>query len=407
MTYREFVSIAVIMLGVSGFLGAQENTPLKLNLKESLQLAQQNNLEIVRLQKQLAVAQADVQTEGERNNPDLLFERTRSTPNYFLGAGYTFDLGGKRGNQVEIARQEVTLAEMSLQGGVLEVRRNVRTAFYKTVQSRERLEELSKARDLAKRLVDISQGRYELGEVARFEVLQAQLELKKAENDMKQQESEGKAALIELNSLLNHDVNSPIEVQGALEDVPGEITLDAIVQQAMSRNTELLKAQQEEKAEQARLNLAKAERIPDLSVEAGAEIHDPEFQYGFRGALTMELPLLNTHQGEIKHSQATLEALKAEQEATRQKIRADIAEAFARYQAALYRVENYRKDILPEITEIEELSEESYHEGKTGILSVIDAQRNMRETRLEYLDALMDFQTAVADLESSAGVDLP
>lgn len=407
MTYREILSIAVVMLGISGWLGAQENTPLKLDLKESLQVAQQNNLEIVRLQKQLAVAQADVQTEGERANPDLLFERTRSTPNYFVGAGYTFDLSGKRGNKVEIAKQEVTLAEMDLQNGVLEVRRKVRTAFYKVVQSRERLEELSQARDLAKRLVDISQGRYELGEVARFEVLQAQLELKKAENDMKQQESEGKAALIELNSLLNRDVNSPIEVQGALEDVPGEITLDAIVQQAMLRNTDLLKAQQEEKAEQARLNLAKAERIPDLSVEAGAEIHDPEFQYGFRGALTMELPLLNTHQGEIKHSQATLEALKAEQEATRQKIRADIAEAFARYQAALYRVENYKKDILPEITEIEELSEESYHEGKTGILSVIDAQRNMRETRLEYLDALMDFQTAVADLESSAGVDLP
>jgi outer membrane protein TolC len=53
---------------------------------------------------------------------------------------------------------------------------------------------------------------------------------------------------------------------------------------------------------------------------------------------------------------------------------------------------------------VRELANEAYRIGQTSLLTVVDATRNAREVRLAYLQALFDYQTAVADLEQAAGV---
>ena len=53
------------------------------------------------------------------------------------------------------------------------------------------------------------------------------------------------------------------------------------------------------------------------------------------------------------------------------------------------------------------MAEESYREGKSSILTVLEAQRSLRDVRVEFLQAQFDFQMAVADLEEAAGISLP
>jgi cobalt-zinc-cadmium efflux system outer membrane protein len=197
-----------------------------------------------------------------------------------------------------------------------------------------------------------------------------------------------------------------LHLDGALEEKPAIPPLETLVNQAISQHIEIQSIQQELTTEQARLALAKSERIPDLDLEGGTEINDADFQYGWRAALRLDLPLFNQRKGEIARSNAATESLKAELEAAKQKTRAEIAKAYFKVEALSNQVETYRNEILPAAKEIEELSQESYHEGKTGLLSAIDAQRNMHEVRLEYLSVLMNFQTAIADLELASGAEL-
>jgi cobalt-zinc-cadmium efflux system outer membrane protein len=99
-----------------------------------------------------------------------------------------------------------------------------------------------------------------------------------------------------------------------------------------------------------------------------------------------------------------LEQLYAERAAARQRIGSEIARAALNVESARKQVEFYETKLLPDAERVRELANEAYRIGQTSLLTVIDATRNAREVRLAYLQALFDYQTAVADLEQAAGV---
>jgi outer membrane protein, heavy metal efflux system len=376
------------------------------NLQSAIQYALQNNLDLRVLARRADAARADITVARELNNPDFVGEATRSQPNYFLSAGYLFELGGKRGTRIGIAQSEAQIANLNLDAAQRTLRHDVRIAYYQLLQSRSKLTEISKSRHIAEELLNITKERFEAGDVPRLEVLQADLELKRRENELQEAQNDAKASAVHFNVLLNLDPQAQIEPEGTLEESLPNVSLQTLLDQAVAQRVDIKTLQAEQTAQQGRVSLAQKERIPDLQVEAGTEIHDQDFQYGWRTNLTLEVPVFNFRKGEIAGATATLQSLKSEQSAEEQKIRSEVTESFLKYQTADFRVENFRKQLLPAVAELEDLSQQSYHEGKASIVSAIDAQRNSFEVRLEYLEALMDYQTAVADLEQSAGVEL-
>jgi len=376
-----------------------------IGLETAIDMAIRNNPAMEALQKEKEAATAEVEIEKQFNNPSLIAETTRSQPSYFLGAGYVFELGNKRSKRIEVAAGGVTLADLNYRLALQSLRHDVRVAFYTLLIARKKQDEVSESRDMARKLDEITTQRFELGDVARLEVLQAQLEMKRRENELKQTESETQAALVQLNTLLHRNPAEELEIV----DAPGQqltVALEALISEAEADHLSLLSIRQQRKTEEARLNLARAGRIPDLDLEGGTEIHDADFQYGYRAAVRLDLPLFNRKQGEILLANANIERLKAQEDAAILKLRGDISAAYLRYQTALSRSQNYENEILPTSQEIEQLSVESYQAGRSGILSVIDAQRSAREVRIESLDVLLQVETALADLEQTAGTEL-
>ena len=403
MSFHKWLSVVSFWLSFVAFAFAEE----PLDLHQAIQVAIENNPRMQVLLGKKAVAQAEVQIAQQFNNPSLSAETTRSQPNYFAGAGYAIELGGKRGKRTEVARSGAEVAQLEYRLGMLALRHAVRVSFYSVLQSRSKKQEVAVSRDLAQRLLEISRQRFEAGAVARLEVLTAELELKQRDNDLRQAETEEQSAMLQLNLLLNHGAQDSPVLKGSLEDRTTAPPLDSLVADASSKHLDLQSLEQQIKGEQANLALARATRIPDLETEAGTEIHDADFQYGWRFGLRFELPLLNRKGGEIQRSTAALQELQAEELATRRQILADVSSAYLKYQGALFQADNYHNEILPESTELVDLAEESYKEGHTGILSVLEAQRAGRQVRLGYLDVLLQYQTAVADLEQASGVELP
>jgi outer membrane protein, heavy metal efflux system len=405
---KKFLVLAILIFTdvISVTAQTTQTQPLNLNVQQAIQYTMEHNPGVVVLQKRRAIAEAEIRVAEQWNNPDLITEYTRSQPNYFIGAGYLLELGGKRHNRIAIAKGEADLSQLALSAGLRSLRHDIRVAFYEAFKSQERMKQISLSRDLADKLLTVTRERFEAGDVAKVEVLQTELEEKRRENELKEADSESKSAFVELNTFLNRDPLATLNLDGSFEEKPVIPTLETLVNQAISQHIEIQSIQQELATEEARLALAKSERVPDLDLEGGTEINDADFQYGWRAALRLELPLFNQRKGEIARSNAATESLKAELEAAKQKTRAEVEKVYFKVEALQKQLETYQNEILPAAKEIGELSQESYHEGKTGLLSAIDAQRNMHEVRIEYLDVLMKFQTAVADLEQAAGVEL-
>jgi outer membrane protein TolC len=61
---------------------------------------------------------------------------------------------------------------------------------------------------------------------------------------------------------------------------------------------------------------------------------------------------------------------------------------------------------VPQTVKLEEMAEDSYRSGKSNLLTLIDAQRRLNETRKTYLDSLFAVQSSFAVLEEVVGASL-
>jgi outer membrane protein, heavy metal efflux system len=105
--------------------------------------------------------------------------------------------------------------------------------------------------------------------------------------------------------------------------------------------------------------------------------------------------------------QAILDQLTAERDATLRRISADISAATATAESQRQVYLRYRDTIVPQAQQLEQLAQDAYQLGQTGIAALLQALQSSRDVRLKALDAASQFQTSVADLERAIGAPLP
>jgi cobalt-zinc-cadmium efflux system outer membrane protein len=379
-----------------------------LTFEEIYDLAERNNLQIAAVRRRRAVAEAAILIAGERPNPDFITTYTRTEPRLNTAVSQVIELGGKRGRRIDVARNELRLTELDLDAALRMLRHDVRAGYFNIGLARNTLVLGQQAVDQAKDLADLARTRFEAGDIAQFEVLQANLAVDRATNDLARLENAERIARATLNQLLNRAPDAPLDLRDSLFVKPMSISTADLIGRALAANVDLRTAEQQIATEQSRLKLARAQRVPDLTLQPGLESFDSAFpgRPGFNMQVTVPLPIFNRGTAEIKRSSAMLEQLQAERDATRQRVSSDIGRAALNLESARKQVEFYESRLLPEAERVRELANEAYRIGQTSLLSVIDATRNAREVRQAYLQALTDYQTALADLEQAAGVKM-
>src|SRR5712692_6839472 len=116
----------------AGVLTAQ-TTPVpagSLTYQAALDLALSRNLGLAAARRQRAIREAAVRTARQYPNPDLTFEATQDLPHQVVTVGVPLEIGGKRGRRIDLAKEELTLADVDVQAELRAVRKELRQAFY-------------------------------------------------------------------------------------------------------------------------------------------------------------------------------------------------------------------------------------------------------------------------------------
>jgi len=376
-----------------------------LTFEAALNLATGRNLRVEAARRQRAVRESAVRTAGLVPNPEIVAESSRDTPHQLVSLDVPFELGGKRSRRLDLAREELSLAEGDVQVELRSVRREVREAFYSLIAANERVRLAENVVEIAQRLRDIAQARFDAGAVPRLEVLQADLGVARASTDLDLVRSLQTSVRANLNGVLNLAPDERTDVTGSLADHTASApTYDEARRIALASNIDLLNLDRQAAIERRRTDLLRAERVPTPVFSFGALFNAPgEFNTGGRFALTMGVPLFNRNQGEIAGSLAATSQLQAQREATQRTIENALFGTVARIRAQRQRADAYTARLVPTAVDLESLAEESYRAGRTSVLSVLDAQRTVRDVRDEALQAGLDVQTSIAELEELLG----
>jgi cobalt-zinc-cadmium efflux system outer membrane protein len=231
--------------------------------------------------------------------------------------------------------------------------------------------------------------------------------MSRADADVEVAQQEQRVAGSKLSAMLNEPADTDWEPVPGLVTPPPDISIQDAIQRASAANPELQHLAQEARVELANTRRLRAERFPEVSIEAGADFNSPpDFQTGARGQLTVGVPIFSRNQGELAQSDATLRAIEGEAEATRRSVAGDVQAAYYELVAKQTQVALYQDKVIPAGRRLESMAEDSYRAGKTSILAVLDAQRDVQQNEHDYLQSLFDLQQAFAELEQIVGVNL-
>jgi cobalt-zinc-cadmium efflux system outer membrane protein len=350
---------------------------------------------------------ANLAVARERLNPEGSIELEKETPKEAYGVAVPLELGGKRARRIEVAEATIRAGDAEIAATIAQVRNGVRRAYFGQIVAEQRLTILREQRDISIRTRDTAQARLDAGDVPRLEVMQAQLALAAVENEATAAEGTASAARAALNALLAQPLDTPTVLSTTIDEAAPPTTEAALIF-AQTASTELISLDRQIEAQRARIQLAQALRVPDLTPTFTLTHRaEPEFTYGWRAGAAVTLPLFTTHRAGVLVEQTTLDQLTAQRQATLLRIQGEVTAASERAQAQRQLFVRYRDQIIPQAQQVEQLAQDAYQLGQTGIGPLLLALQATRDVRLRSLDAIDQFQTALADLERAMGAPLP
>jgi len=334
-------------------------------------------------------------------------ELTKETPRRAVGVAVPLELGGKRSRRIAVSEAAIRTGAAELAAVIADIRNNVRRSYFEALVADTRVAVLGEQRMLSQRARDAAQARFDSGDAPRLEVLQADLALATVENETTAAEGLAVAARTRLNALQGQ----PLDVRDTLStslDVGGALSTASFLDLASRSSAELAVLDRQLEEQRARIALAHALRVPDVTPTASfTQSSQPDFDYGWRAGVALSVPLFTTHTAGVALEQAAFDQLTALRRATLLRITGDVTAGTVNAEAQRQAYVRYRDVILPQAQQVEQLAQASYELGQTGIAALLQALQASRDVRLRSLDTISLFHTALADLEHAVGVPIP
>jgi outer membrane protein, heavy metal efflux system len=376
----------------------------RLTLEQALDLAERLHPALTAAQAQISGATGRALQAGLFPNPELL-ARIEAAPltgrftedaEYIVGVSQPLPLG----RRLSAARQAEVIDRDRLRhvhdGTRLDIRRHVQqtfaTALYWQRVTQTRAEDVQ----IAANGVVVAQARLEAGDAIPAEVAQAEIEQHRAQLDLESAQSRQHQALEALAVAVGAPSLEIGSLEGTLDPPPAVPDFEALMAQ-LEVSPFAAAAEATIAAQQARIDLVQAKRIPDLTLDlAYRRVGDIEntVDVGVR----MPLTVFDRQQGALHEARADLAAAEALARAREQELRLDLRAAYRTLTRALDQVRQLQGVILPRAERVLRVTEARYTSGDVSLSELLPVRRDWTKLRLDYLDALHDVKQAWAAL---------
>jgi cobalt-zinc-cadmium efflux system outer membrane protein len=201
-------------------------------------------------------------------------------------------------------------------------------------------------------------------------------------------------------------VQETIDLQGTLEIPVEKWDAQGLTTMALERRPDLHARIAAVQEAEAALRLQIANRLGNPNVGPAYE-YDPTRINLIGVQVTLPLPVFNQHRGDILQREAEVTRASLDLHQTEVFIRQDVQAALTRLKPAEEAVENYRRQVLPNLREALDQVERLFAQGDKSVdlIRVLDLRRKLLRAREGYLDVLFEMNQALADL-AAASADL-
>lgn len=266
---------------------------------------------------------------------------------------------------------------------------------------------LREALTLASDFLTRTQARFTAGSVARLDVIQAQVGVAQARNDLIANERDIANAEASLNRTLGRVVSAPIAPTDSLGVPPALPDSAGIEQIALELRPELAVVQSQREGAHANTSLTKEFWLPDINFSVQRDYAQPNSPL-FTTGIALPLPVYYWQhaRGDIAVARHFERELDATYRDTRAQVTQDVRQAYANASTALRQVIFLRDQLVPAAAEAYRVASTSYTLGGTSALVVLTARTALLQAQSQLTDALAAANFARADLDRALGVNV-
>ena len=239
--------------------------------------------------------------------------------------------------------------------------------------------DLTEARQLAADFLQRTQARFNAGTVPRLDVINAQVSLASADNDLIGNARDVTNAEAALNRMLGRPLGLPLVAVDSLEAPNALPDVLAIEQAALRSRPEITGLEAQLRAARANSSLTKELAFtPDITAGANRDFGDPAWNSNttYTLGLSMPIPVLfwQHTKGDFAETHHRELELTATLRDTRAGVAQDVRVSFATADAALRQVIFIRDQLLPSAREAYRVATTSYALGGLSALDVLSAR---------------------------------
>jgi outer membrane protein TolC len=314
---------------------------------------------------------------------------------------------GKLKLRGQIAAKDVDAAQWDYEAVRRRVVAEVKAAYYDSFFYDKALQITRKDKDLLQKLSSISEARYRVGKGMQQDVLRSQVEITLLLQRITVLEQQRATAQARLNTFMARDPGSPLPAVASVEPAALNENLDALYALAAKNDTSLQREQQMVEKNQLATQLAHKDYLPDFGVA---------YMYQQRPMLpdmngmtfTVNVPIFYKTKQREEVRQATEETISAERSRDNRKneLQFELKQNYLSAQASKQLLDLYSKAIVPQSSLALESSMSAYEVGNVDFLTVLSNFSTILNYEVDYYRELANYQTALARMESLAGMEL-
>ena len=360
-------------------------------------------------------------------NPTVTLRSATELPNNLESAGLSvsqeFEMGNKRAARLALAESRLRAAEFRAR----ETQRQLRLTLQSDFANSLYLQELSQIREellvLSEETLRLTRGRLKAGDVAAVDVMQLETEVARRRAALQETRGKLRVAQAGLARLLGEPAEVELQLEGHLGAQASLPPLGELQQLALQR-ADLLATQSEAEAAAKDIELQQARGVSNWTASLGLarerlQVDGRAFrpqgvvdgldqsQWSAILSLAIPLPLNDTNQGNIEKAQALQENAVQQELTQRQKVQAEVAQAYYEWMAAHQVVDTLGSSAVERARSVMNLTNKAYNLGFKTLLNVLQVREDYINLQLQRLDTLRSQELAWARLQAAVGGELP
>ncbi|MBX3171571.1 MAG: TolC family protein [Candidatus Eremiobacteraeota bacterium] len=284
-------------------------------------------------------------------------------------------------------------ARQAVRSQRLQLEQSVKDEFYRLLAAQQRLEVNQRNLELAEEVLRIARTRHKVGQVPRLDLMSAEVERNRAQQELVTATSELRQSKARLGPLLGQSPQD-LQAEGDLTPAPAPLI------QSLQEHPRLAAAAAELQQARQETLLAAQQGNPSANLNLVHDLVVPNYVL----QVTLAIPL---DWGELGYEYAARQAAEAEAEAKlehlRKQLESELEVARSAYQSALENQISYREKVLDPAEEMARVTEKGYRKGALPYTQLLVAQRLVSDLRRQFIDKQLEVQLALDALQAALG----